>query len=204
MDTLRTLFSSADSGLQMTIAPLNARIAKSLGGGSSKIISDIAVRDAIKQSLLRPVSETQLLSQIGYIQAGKTIPADSKALLAADIANLCYRLYTASETLLQLAANVLGTEIHFSFGNGSTGFEITCETFEECATKYETAENPVSLLSELVERIAKYMVPELSGVQFAAEAAVVLMRHRLLAELDEDTLLSYDDMALDEIDYVIL
>ena len=118
--------------------------------------------------------------------------------------NLCYRLYTASETVMQLAASVLETEIHFSLGGGNAGFEITSELSEEYATKYEVAENVVSILAQAVEWIIQYMEPESNGVQFAAEVTTVLKRHRMLEEMDEDTLLSYDDMTLEEVDYIIL
>lgn len=204
LDTLRTMFTSVDNELQIAVAPLNAMIAKSLGGGSSTINPNVQVKDILKRSILQPISDLQIASQVTDMQVQKTISADSAIITSAELVNLCYRLYTASETVMQLAASVLETEIHFSLGSGATGIEISSEVSEEFMTKYEVAQNAVSILAQVVEWIIQYMEPESNGVQFAAEVTTVLKRHRMLEEMDEDSLLSYDDMTLDEVDYIIL
>lgn len=204
LDTLRTMFTSVDNELQIAVAPLNAMIAKSLGGGSSTINPNVQVKDILKRSILQPISDLQIASQVTDMQVQKTISADSAIITSAELVNLCYRLYTVSETVMQLAASVLETEIHFSLGSGATGIEISGEVSEEFMTKYEVAQNAVSILAQVVEWIIQYMEPESNGVQFAAEVTTVLKRHRMLEEMDEDSLLSYDDMTLDEVDYIIL
>lgn len=204
LETLRTMFASVDSSLQIAVAPLNAMIAKSLGGGRSIMTPNVNVKDILKRSILKPVSEIQIASQVADTQVQKTISVDSTMISSAELVNLCYRLYTASETVMQLAASVLETEIHFSLGSGETGVEIISEVSEEYATKYEVAQNAVSILAQAVEWIIQYLEPESNGVQFAAEITTVLKRHRMLEEMDEDTLLSYDDMTLEEVDYIIL
>lgn len=82
--------------------------------------------------------------------------------------------------------------------------EISSKVSDEYATKFEAAQNVVTILASAVELIIQYMEPESSSMQFAAEVATILKRHRLLAEMDEDMLSSYDDMTLEGIDYVIL
>jgi len=204
LETLRTMFTSVDNALDIAVAPLNAMIAKSLGGGNSVMNPNVNVRDVLKRSILQPISNMEITSQVSDMQVQKTLSAESVFIPTADLVNLCYRLYTASETVMQLAASVLETEIHFSLGGGNAGFEITSELSEEYATKYEVAKNVVSILAQAVEWIIQYMEPESNGVQFAAEVTTVLKRHRMLEEMDEDTLLSYDDMTLEEVDYIIL
>ena len=48
------------------------------------------------------------------------------------------------------------------------------------------------------------MAQEKGGILLSAAATPILKRHRLLNEMDADTLLTYDDMALEDIDYIIL
>ena len=48
------------------------------------------------------------------------------------------------------------------------------------------------------------MAPEKGGILLSAADKQILKRHRLLNEMDADTLLTYDDMALEDIDYIIL
>lgn len=204
LETLRTMFTSVDNQFQIAVAPLNAMTAKSLGGGSSVMHQSINVKDVLKRSILQPVSEMQIASQVSDMQVQKTISAESAIIPTADLVSLCYRLYTASETVMQLAASVLETEIHFSFGSGAEELEIACDVSEEYATKCEVAYNAVSILAQVVEWLIQYMEPESNGVQFAAEVTTVLKRHRKLEEMDEDMLLSYDDMTLEEVDYIIM
>lgn len=204
LETLRTMFTSVDNAMQIAIAPVNAMVAKSLGGGSSDLVVDVDVRDVLKRSILQPTSEIQIYSDVSDMQVQKTIAVDAQIIPNAELVNLCYRLYTASETVMQLAASVLETEIHYSLGSGSSGIEISSKVSDEYATKFEAAQNVVTILASAVELIIQYMEPESSSMQFAAEVATILKRHRLLAEMDEDMLSSYDDMTLEDIDYVIL
>lgn len=204
LDTLQALFTSADDKLQIAIAPLNAMIAKSLGGGGSAIRPSVQVRDVLKRSILQPISHLQIEPKVTSVRAEKKISADSVVMSSAALANLCYRLYAASETMMSLAASVMETEIHYSFGSGAVGIEVCGEVSEESITKYEVTKNAVSILARVVERILQYLEPESNGMQLAAEAAAVLKRHRIVGEMDENMLLSYDDMTLDEVDYIIM
>ncbi|MEQ2620100.1 hypothetical protein AAAX56_04780 [Hominicoprocola fusiformis] len=56
----------------------------------------------------------------------------------------------------------------------------------------------------ITEKITQFMTPEKGGILLSAAATPILKRHRLLNEMDADTLLTYDDMALEDIDYIIL
>ena len=48
------------------------------------------------------------------------------------------------------------------------------------------------------------MNPNANALEIASELSAIVKRHRLLYEMDSDTLSTYDDMSLDDVDYVIL
>ena len=70
--------------------------------------------------------------------------------------------------------------------------------------KYEAIQSTVEILAGITEKITQFMAPEKGGILLSAAATPILKRHRLLNEMDADTLLTYDDMALEDIDYIIL
>ena len=72
------------------------------------------------------------------------------------------------------------------------------------AKKYEAIQSTVEILAGITEKITQFMAPEKGGILLSAAATPILKRHRLLNEMDADTLLTYDDMALEDIDYIIL
>lgn len=169
---------------------------------SSELISHIG--EIIKKCIERLDCKTYIDVAADNLLAKKIIAVNAVTKLSSTLLNLCYLIYADSESAMQFAASVLDTEIHFSLGGGATGVDIIGKVSEEYATKYETAQTVVSILAEALEQITKYMEPESNGVQFAADVTTALKHYRMLKEMDEDTLLSYDDMTLEEVDYIIL
>lgn len=118
--------------------------------------------------------------------------------------NLCYRITSAASTAMEIAALVLGTELHFSFGRAYGGMAFGAKVSGEHMQKYEIAENNLRILADVTESIRQFVGTEGSTVDLTVNASTILKRHRLLAEMDADELSEYDNMTLDEIDFVIL
>lgn len=201
---LRNILFTVEDAINLGVAPLDARIAKSLGGGSSVVLSDASVRDALKLGILREKAELEIGAEPIVTNAQKKISTAAHIESDAELTMLCYRLYTASEAMMQIAASVLGTEIHFSFGGGASSIELSADVSDESFTKYETVRSAVIAAIDLVEGLIQYFAPVYGGIGITASMDTILKRLRLLSEVDDAALSSLDDMTLEEIDYVIL
>ena len=203
LQTLRNMFMSVEDKLQITAASIDAMVAKSLGEGGSRMNIDAEVRQSLKNSLLRPAAALPVDTKVRQISEQNFLTIDAPVEPSAEIVDLCYRFYTAAGTAMQIAAAVIETEIHFSLGSGESGIELSASA-DGTAKKYEAIQSTVEILAGITEKITQFMAPEKGGILLSAAATPILKRHRLLNEMDADTLLTYDDMALEDIDYIIL
>lgn len=203
LQTLRNMFMSVEDKLQITAASIDAMVAKSLGEGGSRMNIDAEVRQSLKNSLLRPAAALPVDTKVRQISEQNFLTIDAPVEPSAEIVDLCYRFYTAAGTAMHIAAAVIETEIHFSLGSGESGIELSASA-DGTAKKYEAIQSTVEILAGITEKITQFMAPEKGGILLSAAATPILKRHRLLNEMDADTLLTYDDMALEDIDYIIL
>ena len=203
LQTLRNMFMSVEDKLQITAASIDAMVAKSLGEGGSRMNIDAEVRQSLKNSLLRPAAALPVDTKVRQISEQNFLTIDAPVEPSAEVVDLCYRFYTAAGTAMQIAAAVIETEIHFSLGSGESGIELSASA-DGTAKKYEAIQSTVEILAGITEKITQFMAPEKGGILLSAAATPILKRHRLLNEMDADTLLTYDDMALEDIDYIIL
>lgn len=203
LQIIRKMFTDVENELQITAASVDAMVAKSLGGGGSKMNLDAAVRQSLKNSLLHPAATLPVDASVRQISEQNFLNAEVAIEPSAEMVDLCYRFYSAAGTVMQIATAVVETEIHFSLGGGQSEIELSANA-DEIATKYEAMQGTVRLLADITEKITQFMTPEKGGILLSAAATPILKRHRLLSEMDAATLLTYDDMALEDIDYIIL
>ena len=71
-------------------------------------------------------------------------------------------------------------------------------------TKMIEVKSSLELLSSATASLTEFMNPNANSLEIASELSAIVKRHRLLYEMDSDTLSTYDDMSLDDVDYVIL
>lgn len=202
---LATSFLEAKSALQIAVEPLDARLAKQLGRGHSEIELQSTVEEALKNSIERfsPSvildAEVRKTNKHGFIQTEAGIP------ISSEVVNLCYRIYDTVRTALQINAAVLETEIHYSLGRGESGIELSADMRDgDYVTKYIAMRNAVNILATATESIRQFMEPNETPLVLDMDASCILKRYRLLGEMDNDELLSYDDMTLEDVDFVIL
>lgn len=202
---LATSFLEAKNALQIAVEPLDARLAKQLGSGHSEIVMDSTVIDALKNSVERfstPIvmdAEVTKTSKRGFVRSEAGIP------IGSEVVNLCYHIYDTVRTALQINAAVLETEIHYSLGRGESSIELSADISNgNYATKYLVVRNAMNILAIATESIRQFMEPDETPLVLDMDAACILKRYRLLGEMDNDELLSYDDMTLEDVDFVIL
>ena len=203
LNPVPTVIEIAPNDDLQTLRNMFMRVAKSLGEGGSRMNIDAEVRQSLKNSLLRPAAALPVDTKVRQISEQNFLTIDAPVEPSAEIVDLCYRFYTAAGTAMQIAAAVIETEIHFSLGSGESGIELSASA-DGTAKKYEAIQSTVEILAGITEKITQFMAPEKGGILLSAAATPILKRHRLLNEMDADTLLTYDDMALEDIDYIIL
>lgn len=199
-----TVFAQAECALQINAAPLLAFVGKSVGKGFAVIEPDVDLKNILKQSILTVRPPMEIGANVTGTSEQNFLQVDSSAELTADLANLCYRITTAGNTAVQVAANVLGTEFHYSLGFGASAIAFDSAVTGELMYKYEAANEALHILSSITESIIQYMAPSDGSILLNVAMEPILKRYRLLGEMDADALSAYDDMTLEEIDFVIL
>lgn len=197
-------FIEAKNAMLISAAPLLVFVGKSLGNGDSVIGTDANLVGMLKQSIEHGDDAICFDTSVSDSNMQKMFYVDAPITLNADVANLCYRITNLVDTALELTASVLGTELHFSFGHAYSGVALGVTVSGTEAQKFEVAQSTLHILCSATESIQQFFVPEPIEVSVAANASAIIKRHRLLSEMDLDTISQYDNMALEESDYVIL
>lgn len=201
---LETMFAEAKSCMTLNAAPLLANIAKSLGHGHTAIAFDGGVRDTLKWGLMSPEDSIVLDAVVSGTQAIDYIKVDAPVVPGTEMVNLCYRITSTASMAMEIAALVLGTELHFSFGRAYGGMAFDAKVSGEHLRKHELVENNLRILADITESIRQFIATDGTAVDISVSASPILKRHRLLAEMDADELSEFNNMTLDEVDFVIL
>lgn len=205
IETLSNLFAKAESAMQLTAQPVMAYTGKSGGNAESSLVINAALEKDIKNSLLTVEPVVEIETSVLGTNKRSAISVSPGIDIACELTNLCYRFYNGAQAVIQMAANVLATELHYSLGEGVSAIEFSADIGDgDCSTKYEEFETAVIFVAEVVEAIRQFMHPELHSIAIGLVVDPILKRHRLLSEMDADNLSAYDDMLLEEIDYVII
>lgn len=203
---LANSFIEVNNAMQFGVQPVDAFLAKPLGRGRSEIEIGSDVIDALKRSIEKGDGPIEFGAEVEKTNVQYFSNPDAGVPIGAELVNLCYRIYDTVETAMQITAQVLDTEIHYSLGAGENCIELGSEVADggDSAIKHMVIENVVELLSTVTESIRQFMAPEVNAICFDANAAFILKRCRRLEEMDDDNIANYDNMTLEEIDYVIL
>lgn len=205
VETLSNLFAKAESAMQLTAQPVMAYTGKSGGNAESSLVINAALEKDIKNSLLTIAPVVEIETSVLGTNKRSAISVSPGIDIACELTNLCYRFYNGAQAVIQMAADVLATELHYSLGEGTSAIEFSADIGDgDCSTKYEEFETAVIFVAEVVEAIRQFMHPELHSIAIGIVVDPIMKRHRLLSEMDADNLSAYDDMLLEEIDYVII
>lgn len=84
-----------------------------------------------------------------------------------------------------------------------SAIEIDSEITGEHLDKYDNIMHSIEILSDVIETLRVFVIPEYSGISFECEADAVIGNYRLLQDMDESTLLSFDGLLLQDVDFII-
>jgi hypothetical protein len=201
---IATAFEEAKNAMQLVAAPLLASVGKSLGSGNSYLLVGANLSNTLKQGF---VTATDCVSLGANVEGthGRGYEAVNFALTpSAELTDLYYCITNTARTVTEISALVLGTEFHYSLGRGYSGVALKATASGSLAQKFTAAQSTLDILSSLTAIIAKVIKPDDSAMMFTADASMIIKRKRLLSDMDESELVSFDDMTLGEIDFVIL
>lgn len=201
---LANSFIEAKNEMLISAAPLLAFVGKSLGRGNSTIVTDANLSGTLKRSIERGDDIVCFDASVSETNVQKLLRADAPIILNAEVVNLCYRITNLVDTALELTASVLGTELHFSFGHAYSGIAFGVTVSGTNTQKFEVAQSILRILCSATESIQQFFAPENTKIYITADASAITKRHRLLGEMDSDPVSQYDDMSLEEVDYVLL
>lgn len=118
--------------------------------------------------------------------------------------DLYYRITSGVDAAIDIAAEVLQTEFHYSFGTADSGLTIDVESPESNAEKFLVVERSIVLLAEARDLVTFYIRGIGIDFELCANADSITKRYRLLSELDDEIMSTIDEMTLDDLNYVIL
>lgn len=206
-DTIRATLNqyfNAENGIELSTTDIEAVIEKFAGYANSGMELTQVVYNTLKYALERFNSSVTLDTSVFGANEEKFLDINSAMQLLADVKNLCYRLTSGGNTSMELAALVLGTEIHFSFGRAFSNMAFNSKVSNDVLYKMEAPNVAIELTHSATESITQFMSLEDVAVEIAMAAEPILKRHRLLEEMDDSMLESYDDMSLEDLYYVII
>lgn len=205
INALERVFNEMDDGLVLAVQPLVTQISASTGRGDFPLLVDSDVTGTFKRSLLNlrnaaiPEATVKQFSQVDYLNA------DSPMVIDTTLQNLCYQLTFDASAAVEIVALVLGTEIRHSLGRWYNGLVLNSRVTGTEAQKFITAQSIVTILQEATATLKKVLHPEETSIFLSTpNLDVIKRRYRLLNEMDPDALSAYDNMLLDDVDYVVL
>lgn len=206
LGTLSTVLTKVETQMVMSVNPLITRIAKSLGHMDVRIDSDVNITDTLKRSLLTIRSDSILNAEVsGDKKTGFLLDTSIELSMDATLTSLCKRIGFDAVAGIELTAMVLGTRLSHSLGRAISGITIDSKVIGTKAKKLEVANSIIQLMAEAAPVLIKLIHPESDGLIVDANiSGSMLKRHRLLDEMDNFALNDFDNMTLDEVDYVIL
>lgn len=203
MATLKQYFGSK-VGIALSVTDLSAVIEKFAGYANSAVELKHAIDQTLKYALERYKETLSFSTDILGEHIKKFLETNAATELMANVLDLCYRFANTGSSTVELAALVIGTELHFSFGRAFSNMAFGTQIAGSLLYKAEAPESVIELNSKADASAEKYISIENVAAEIALAVEPILKRHRLLAEMDADKLDVYDDMALEDAYYVII
>lgn len=206
LGTLATVLNHAETGMVMSVEPLVTKIAKSLGHMNARIVLGSDTIGTLKKSILTLRSGMCLDAGLdGDLKKGLLLDINTDISMDATLSSLCKRIGFDAVAGIEMTAIILGTRLSHSLGRAISGITINSKVTGTKAKKIEAAGGIIQLMADMTPILIKLIHPEECDILLDADIiGSKLKRCRLLNEMDKFPLVDFDDMTLDEVDYVIL
>ena len=103
-----------------------------------------------------------------------------------------------------MAAMVLGSSSAFSLGSMKSNIlpDVTLDGMGE--QKLFRLSNTLHIKTDVTENAEKRIGPFTAGLVATIQIAETLRQYRLLSDMEDNVLADYDEMTLDDVDYITL
>lgn len=205
LDILEKSFTGGDSVLEISVDPLDYSIAHSFGRVSFDMDIFTSTLETLKYSLEKFEEGMELTADIDFSSL-KTAESDElKMYLDVEPTDIFYLLTTGGQAITHLSANPL-TKYIFK----KVLHDMSLEMFLDASTdtdwklfKFLETKTSLNLLADVTDVLIQFISVQ-SEMYIDCMARAGLKRYRLLSEMDNHILSDFDDMTLEEVDYVIL
>ena len=204
LKTTANMYASAESALQLSTSSVSAYVKRPFGRGQFGIEIKSTVESTFKRDLERASSQLELCAEALKMKKRASEKVEAPIVIGTEMTDLLHRLYDTSTMAIEIAARAVETEIHFSLGRCSFPLVLDNKVLGEQMTMFMAMQSAVEVLSSVTASLIQFMSPKPAALEIVSEADAIIKRHRLLREMDFDTLSTYDDMSLDDVDYVII
>lgn len=195
-------FNTFQNVTQLLTSALKYDIAKSLGSGATEMELSSAPASTLKEAL-ENFEDDILLDADVSTAAVVNAEGDSEVVLDTSNPNLFYLLSVEGEAMMNLLFSA-DFEMWYTLGTGNSSMYLSVENNGVESKKFMTYESFLNLILEVGNILQCFIFPEESEAQLHSELGVGMMRYRLLSDMDNSALNEYDELTLDELDYVIL
>lgn len=201
---VKRVIQEAEDGIAITAAPLVTWVGTSLGRSHLSLLADADVTGTLKSSLLDPTASVILEASIAQTNKTGFIEADAPVPVGSSLQSLCYQMTFDAAASVEIAALLLGSDVYYSLGTWYSGLAAGASISGTQTQKHEAAASIVTIMQEANGSLIKVLYPDDADTVVNAQIqGVDIWRYRTLEDMDDGTLDSYDDMTLEELDFII-
>ena len=205
LDTIEKSFTGGDSSLEIAVDPLDYYIAHSFGKVEFDMKLLVNELDTLKYSFEKIVADMELSADIDFASIKNIGLDESEMFLDVDPMNIFYLLTIAGKAITYMSASPIEKYIlkKVLYGVESEMYLSANTDIDWQLQKFIGIDNSLNLLADMTEVLIQFVSGQ-SEMYLNCEASAGLKRYRLLHEMDNLTLSDFDDMTLEEVDYVII
>ena len=203
MDTFAQKTTGGESGLMLSVDPVEAIVGKSLGAGESSFVLDSSVIDYDIYGTVRGDVGIAVLADIlgEHIDMAERVAAGVE--MGAEVSNVLGTVRSGGETGLAIDVSSLDAFVHSPLGGGETALVIAAEVLPdgENLIGLLALETSVNVKAEMAEVARVFLEPMELSIGMAASMTIANGHYRILEELDPNSMASYDAMTIADVDF---
>lgn len=206
MDILEKSFISSDSVLEISVSPLDYYIAHSFGRvefNMEMLINDL---QTLKYSLEKFENQFVLSADVDFSSQKNIDIEELSMFLNVAPTDIFYLLTIGGNAVTNLYAQPLDEYILKKVLHDLDA-QLTLSASADDVwgmIKGIGIEDVLNIFTEIAETLIQFVYPTTADMIISCEGSAGLKRYRLLSEMDDHALSDFDDMTLEEVDYVIL
>lgn len=200
-----TGFMKADDTIVFSVLPLETELRYSLGSATNLLEFSVSDVDTIKQTFLQPEVSVEITNLPLEFLLTYHVGAESTLEFNSEVLSLFYDIFAEAETEMAVNASLLDIEEHTSLGAVQNEIELR-SNITETPRLEKRGQVDGRIIIEVSEQFKKIcnLQTFINPIVFSATAQAIIRRYRLLQEMDDLDVATFDDMMLDDVDYVTI